>query len=181
MDIDIKNKKIETPIESAFAKLNTYQTFLSLKINSNAISSFHKDEILKVKFEVDCNPPLGFNVESKWIYDPEFASINVLDLESLFAGKIAAVLCRNYKNTVKGRDYYDYLFYIRKKTRPNLDYLKRKLVENGKINEDDTFTIDTLKTLLLERFETVDFNQVRNDVQRFLLMPENLDYYCKEL
>ena len=63
-------------------------------------------------------------VENKWITNPEFATVNVLDLESLFAGKLHAILCRSYKNNVKGRDYYDFIFYINKKIKPNLLYLK---------------------------------------------------------
>ena len=105
LNVEVKSKKIETPIESAFAKLNTYQTFISFNIDERLTSRLHKDELIKVKFEVDCNPPLGFNVESKWITEPELASINVLDIESLFSGKLHAILCRNYKNTVKGKMY----------------------------------------------------------------------------
>ena len=115
LNVEVKSKKIETPIESAFAKLNTYQTFISFNIDERLTSRLHKDELIKVKFEVDCNPPLGFNVESKWITEPELASINVLDIESLFSGKLHAILCRNYKNTVKGRDFYDFIFYVNKK------------------------------------------------------------------
>ena len=66
-----KEKKIETPIESAFAKINTYQTFISLHLNEKMISLLHKDEIIKVKFEIDCNPQLGFNIEIR-IFAAEF-------------------------------------------------------------------------------------------------------------
>lgn len=130
--ITTKNKKIATPIESAFEKLNTYQTFISLNLNENIISTFHKDEVLKVKFEIDCNPTLGFNIENKWLDVPEFASVAILDESSLFSGKIHAILCRNYKNTVKGRDYYDFLFYIQNRVKPNMKYLKNKLIESKK-------------------------------------------------
>lgn len=181
LSIEVKNKKIETPIESAFAKLNTYQTFITLNIDERLINKLHKDELIKVKFEVDCNPPLGFNVENKWITEPELASVNVLDIESLFAGKLHAILCRNYKNTVKGRDFYDFIFYINKKIKPNLHYLKNKLIESKKIDEDDEFNIDILKEMLVERFNQIDFKQVRDDAQRFVMKNENLSLYCKEL
>ncbi len=181
LEIVTKNKKIITPIESAFAKLNTYQTFISLKLNDKMTSMLHKDEIIKVKFEIDCNPPLGFNVETKWIDIPEFAPVIVLDEPSLFAGKLHAILCRNYKNTVKGRDYYDFLFYISKRITPNLIYLKNKLIETGKIKEDDVFNIDSLKKLLKERFNLVNFEQVKQDAMRFVFKNEDLSFYSKEL
>jgi len=181
LDINIKKKEIKTPVESAFAKLNTYQTFINLKINDELASLLHKDENIKVKFEIDLNPAIGFNVESKWIDMPEFANIIVLDESSLFAGKLHAIICRNYKNTVKGRDYYDFLFYIRKRVKPNLNYLKNKLIESGKIKENDKFDIDTLKVMLKDRFEAVDFNQVKIDAERFVFNNEDLSYYSKEL
>jgi predicted nucleotidyltransferase component of viral defense system len=176
-----KEKDCLTPIESAFAKINTFQTFLSLKIDSTKTSLLHKDELMKVKFEVDKDPALGFNYESKWLTRPEFAPIRVLDLPSLFAGKIHAVLCRNYKNTVKGRDYYDFLFFISKGVSPNLVYLRNKLINTGKIKETDTFNLSILKQMLHQRFTTVNFEEASKDATRFLSKPENLSYYSREM
>lgn len=181
ISVEIKNKKVNTPIESAFAKLNTYQTFISLGVNDSLTNILHKDETLKVKFVVDCYPSLGFDVDTKWITNPEFATVNVLDLESLFAGKIHAILCRNYKNNVKGRDYYDFIFFINKKIKPNLLYLKNKLIESNKISESEQFNIEILKKMLSDRFNEVDFSQVKKDAQKFTIKNENLDFYCKDL
>lgn len=181
IDIQTKEKKIETAIESAFAKLNTYQTFIKLNLDALNIKSLHKDEVIKVKFEIDCNPSLGFIIESKWISSPEFARVNVLDLSSLFAGKIHAILCRTYKSNVKGRDYYDFLFYIKKNVKPNMNYLKNKLIESKKLDFDSKFDNEILKKMLKEKFESVDFNQVRDDAQRFVYHGEDLSYYSKEL
>jgi predicted nucleotidyltransferase component of viral defense system len=181
LELSTKKKTSHTPIESAFAKANTYLTFLSLKMNDELTNLLHKDEVIKVKFEVDCAPSLGFGSEVKWIDDPEFASISVLDEPSLFAGKLHAVLCRNYKNNVKGRDYYDFLFYMKKRVSPNLAYLRNKLIDTGKIKEDEEFDIDVLRKMLIERFETVNFAKAKDDAKKFLYSNENLDYFTKEL
>lgn len=181
LEVTTKIKQVDTPIESAFAKLNTYQTFINLKFDANMSNRLHKDEVIKVKFEVDCNPALGFKTESRWVDLPEFASISVLDQSSLFAGKLHAILCRTYKNNVKGRDYYDFLFYISKRVSPNLEYLKNKLIDTGKINEDDDFNIEILKEMLLEKFNSIDFNQVKIDASKFLFKNEDLSFYSKEL
>ena len=181
LEISYKTKKIDTPIESAFAKLNTYQTLIKLKVNSNLTKYLHKDELMKVKFEVDCYPSFGFNVESKWLDNPEYASVNVLDLPSLFAGKIHAILCRTYKNNVKGRDYYDFLFFIRKRVKPNLEFLKNKLIETGKLTINDEFNTDIVKQMLINKIKTVDFSQIKNDAQKFIFKNENLDYFSREL
>jgi len=181
LEIITKNKKAESPIESAFAKLNTYQAFVSLKLDEKMKSMLHKDEIIKVKFEVDCNPSLGFNAEAKWIDVPEYAPIIVLDEPSLFSGKLHAILCRTYNNTVKGRDYYDLLFYISKKIKPNMPYLKNKLLETGKIKSDDKFDIPILKTMLKEKIESVNFEEVKKDAMRFVFNNEDLSFYSKDL
>lgn len=181
LEISYKTKKIDTPIESAFAKPNTYQTLIKLKVNSNLTKYLHKDELMKVKFEVDCYPSFGFNVESKWLDNPEYASVNVLDLPSLFAGKIHAILCRTYKNNVKGRDYYDFLFFIRKRVKPNLEFLKNKLIEKGKLTINDEFNNDIVKQMLINKIKTVDFAQIKNDAQKFIFKNENLDYFSREL
>ena len=181
LEISIKQKQISTPVESAFAKINTYQTFINLKMNSELTKLLHKDEVIKVKFEIDCEPALGFTTENKWIDMPEFAPVIVLDEASLFAGKLHAILCRNYKNTVKGRDYYDFLFYVRRGISPNLNYLRNKLINTGKINEKYIFNIEVLKEMLFKRFEQVDFEQVKNDTERFIINNEDLSTYSKDL
>lgn len=181
LEVSIKKKQISSPVESAFAKVNTYQTFIDLKLNEELIRILHKDEVIKVKFEIDCEPALGFTTENKWLDMPEFAPVIVLDEASLFAGKIHAILCRNYKNNVKGRDYYDYLFYLKRGIRPNLQYLKNKLVNTGKLKETDSFDTNILKEMLINRFEQVDFEQAKKDAERFIINDENLSYYNKDL
>ena len=181
LEISIKQKQTSTPVESAFAKINTYQTFINLKMNSELTKLLHKDEVIKVKFEIDCEPALGFTTENKWIDMPEFAPVIVLDEASLFAGKLHAILCRNYKTTVKGRDYYDFLFYVRRGISPNLNYLRNKLINTGKINEKEIFNIEVLKEMLIKRFEQVDFEQVKNDTERFIINNEDLSTYSKDL
>lgn len=179
--IDIKNKINKTPIESAFLKLETYKTFIELKRDSFLASLLHKDEVLKVKFEVDVNPPLGFNKETKILDIPDLAPIIVLDEPSLFARKIAAILCREYKHTVKGRDYYDYLFFMKNRISPNLTYLKNKLIEGEKIDVNEELTIEKVKELLIDRFNSIDFSLVIKDLNRFIIKHEDLSIYSKDL
>ena len=158
-----------------------YQAFIDLKLNNDLTKLLHKDETIKVKFEIDCHPALGFKSESKWIDMPEFAPIVVLDESSLFAGKLHAVLSRNYKNTVKGRDYYDFLFYVTNGVSPNLECLRNKLIDSKKIEHDDPFDTDILRDMLVKKLEQVDFDQVKRDAERFVINNEDLSHYCKDL
>lgn len=181
MEVTTKNKRVSTPIESAFAKVNTFQTFMDMKINKEQTTKLHRNENIKVKFEIDCNPALGFKTESKWIDLPEFAPVTVLDESSLFAGKLHAILCRNYRNNVKGRDYYDFLFFIQHRIRPNMTYLRNKLIASGKIQSSDVFNIEVLRDMLIDRFNSVDFDQVKRDAELFVFDNEDLSFYSKEL
>jgi len=181
LEINIKEKSVSSNIESAFLKINTFNTYITLKVNDNLLKTLHKDEVIKIKFEIDCNPSTGFNNEVKWIDMPEYAKIVVLDKESLFSGKLHAILCRDYKNNVKGRDYYDFLFYTSRKIKPNLNYLKNKLVESGKISKQDEFNSEILKNMLKDKFESVDFDLIKNDVEKFVLKNEDISYFSKEL
>lgn len=180
LDVSIKKKTIETPIESAFAKTNTYNALLEFKVKKELINHLHKDETTKVKLEVDCNPAYGFNKVIKWTDAIEFCPVAVLDEGSLFSGKIHALLCRNYKNTVKGRDFYDFVFYTTKNIKPNMTYLRNKLIESRKLEENSNFDIDILKHMLVERINLVDFEAAKKDVRRFIMKNDELDYFRKD-
>ena len=95
--------------------------------------------------------------------------------------KVHAILCRNHKNHAKGRDFYDFIFFINKGVKPNMAYLKDKLVASKVIKENDYFNIDVLKKLLLTRFNQVDFSKVEQDDKNFTIHSEDLSLYCKEL
>ena len=99
---------------------------------------------------------------------------------SLFAGKIHACLCRNWKSRVKGRDFYDYVFFLSMGAKVNLDNLKAKLVQSNYIKEDFNLTIETLKELLNERFANMDFVQAKEDVLPFVRDKSKLDLWSKE-
>ena len=98
-------------------------------------------------------------------------------LDFSFISKIVPV----YKNNVKGRDYFDFLYLSSKNIKINMVYLKNKLIENKKIHIDNSFNLETLKRLLKERFESVDFDLVKKDVKHFIFNNDNLDYFNKDL
>ena len=87
----------------------------------------------------------------------------------------------NNKNTVKGRDYYDFLFYIQRRVKPNMKYLKNKLIESKKIKPDEEFNMQVLKDMLKNRMNEVNFDQVASDASRFIFRNEDLSYYSKDL
>ena len=101
-------------------------------------------------------------------------------MPSLFAGKVYAVICRSWKSRVKGRDLYDYVFYLANQAKINLPHLRARLEDSGVLKEDDTFTIDTLKTMLTERFETIDYEMAKKDILPVIKDPSKLDLWNKD-
>ena len=184
LDMDVVKKeksKGDNDIQSAFVKGNTQILLMTFFPNNNGVDNVIKDQTIKIKFEIDTDNPKGGVVETKYRLLPAPYEIKVFDEPTLFAGKIHAILCREYKNRIKGRDYYDYLFYCAKGTKINLEYLENKLKNSNKISNDTKLDLPLLKKMLQERFMGVDYNLARKDVSSFITDQESLSLWSKEL
>ena len=184
LDMDVVKKeksKGDNDIQSAFVKGNTQILLMSFFPNNNEVDNVIKDQTIKIKFEIDTDNPKGGVVETKYRLLPAPYEIKVFDEPTLFAGKIHAILCREYKNRIKGRDYYDYLFYCAKGTKINLEYLENKLKNSNKMSSDTKLDLPSLKKMLQERFASVDYNLARKDVSSFITDQESLSLWSKEL
>lgn len=175
-----KIKTFDSNIKSAFLKGNTKEHILTFYEETNDLNIINKEEVIKIKFEVDINPPFGATYETKFNLLPSPYQVKLYDMSSLFAGKIHACLCRNWRTRVKGRDFYDYVFFLTMGAKVNLINLKAKLVQSEYIPEDYNLTIENLRTLLNERFNNIDFEQAREDVYPFIKDKSKLDLWSKE-
>ncbi len=175
-----KEKSADSNIKSAFLKGNTKELILSFYENSQEANLIQRDELIRIKFEIDINPPTGATYETKFGLLPSPYQVKLYDLSSLFAGKIHACLCRDWKYRIKGRDFYDYIFFLSIGAKVNLQNLKAKLVQSKAINEDYNLTIENLKSLLNERFSNIDFKQAKEDVLPFVRDKSKLDLWSKE-
>ncbi|MDO4553894.1 MAG: nucleotidyl transferase AbiEii/AbiGii toxin family protein, partial [Lachnospiraceae bacterium] len=92
----------------------------------------------------------------------------ILEKTYLFSGKLHAVIGRSWKNRVKGRDLYDYIFYLSKGTKVNLRHLRERLIQSGHIETEQDFFLDDMKHMLHDRFEQIDFQQAKEDVAPFV-------------
>ena len=182
MIIERKKKEDEEEVQSAFLKGNTLTLMMSFSPKSDDAKKVVSNQKIKIKFEIDTDNPEGGITEYRYKMLPAPYEIQIFDEATLFAGKIHAILCRNYKNHVKGRDYYDYLFYIGKGSKFNLKYLENKLKNTGsKIDENDSLTLDKVKALLKERFLTTDYKSAKEDVSNFIMDKESVSIWKKEL
>lgn len=182
LDFSVKEKvkSFDSNVKSAFLKGNTKEHILTFYENNEDAKFIGKDEVIRIKFEVDVNPPIGATYETKFGLLPSPYQVKLYDLPSLFAGKIHACLCRNWQSRIKGRDFYDYVFFLSIGAKVNLQNLKAKLVQSKFIGEDYDLTIDNLKSLLNERFAHLNFDQAQEDVLPFVKDKSKLGIWSKE-
>ena len=123
---------------------------------------------------------MGATYEDKYKLLPRAHVIKLYDKESLFAGKIHAILCRGWKSRVKGRDLFDYVFFIANDIKVNMNLLKNKLLESDYIKENDKFNIDILKEMLINKFNEINYDEAKEDVISFVKNSDSLDTWSKE-
>lgn len=165
-DIYEKEKNILSSVTSAFFRFNLKKLFeISYNEYSNKIIN---NELLSIKVEIEKNYFDGGDFEYKLLTYPSFCQIRTFNIETMFASKLIAVLNRKWKLRIKGRDFYDYLFYVSNKIKINMKFLENGLKKFSFLNEDEILTLDLLKIKLKDRFENVDFNEARKDVLPFI-------------
>lgn len=163
-----KQKTKESNIRSAFLKGNTKEHLLLFYADEKVAGSVARSEAVKIKFEVDVNPPAYATFEHKYRLLPSPYEVNMYDMPSLFAGKIHAVICRAWQSRIKGRDLYDYIFYLSRGTAVNKRHLRERLIQSGYITSDVECTLAEIKEMLCSRFDSIDFVQARQDVEPFI-------------
>ena len=163
VDIKKKDKKNFGTVESAFLKDNTdvYDV------------SFQTEKSIKIKIEVDTNPPLLFSTEQKLLMEPRSFMTRCFTLPDLFAEKMHALVYRAWKNQVKGRDWYDFEWYVRNRIPLDFRHLQERIKEfNGCEKTKEEF-MDDLKV----RLSTSDIRQVKSYVLPFIKNPKELDIW----
>ena len=141
LEVSTKEKINESNITSAVVRGGTLEHILKFFPNRENNQYNYLLKKIKIKFEVDINPPSGANYEYKYKLLPSPHQIRIYDMSSLFAGKIHAILCRNWKIRVKGRDLYDYVFFLANHTSVNLELIKNKLIASNYIDPNSSFDI----------------------------------------
>ena len=184
VEIAGKEKTKDSAIRSAFVKDNTREHMLLFYESPAAAGGITGSEVIKIKFEVDTHPPAGAGIEHRYRLLPAPYEIALYDMPSLFAGKVHAVICRGWKNRVKGRDLYDYVFYLSRSASLNTEHLKARLVQSGVWDSEAPFTLADAKRLLSERFAVIDYAQAREDVRPFIRDASSLnlwsaDFFCQ--
>ncbi len=182
LDVEKKKKASGLSPQSPCLKGNAFMLTLLFFPNNAESAKVVSNQKIKIKFEVDVDNPPGGTTEFKYRMLPIPYGVRVFDESSLFSGKIHALICRDFAHRVKGRDYYDYLFYVGRGCGINLAYLEAKLKNTGgKIGRDETLTLPKVKQLLENRFSSTDYEAAKQDVIPFIKDKNKLAFWGKEL
>lgn len=180
VEIREKEKTKESTIRSAFLKGNTKEHLLLFYADEKVAGSVAKNEAIKIKFEVDINPPAFATFEHKYRLLPVPYEVRLYDMPSLFAGKIHAVICRAWQSRIKGRDLYDYVFYLSRGAAVNQRHFRERLIDSGYISQDADCSMTEIKRMLSERFDSIDFVQAKQDVEPFIHDSSVMDVWSSE-
>jgi len=152
--VDIK-KYAKEPVQSVMVKFKDILYLLGL--------SRQKSQKISIKLEIDSNPPKGWNTEFSLVNKHFVFTVLHFDIPSLYATKLHACFFRRY---IKGRDFYDLIWYVGRKAMPNFELLNNAIeqTEKKKMNLNAKNFNDFLK----ERLGGIDFAKVRKDVERFI-------------
>jgi len=180
VDVEQVDKNVKSDVESAFIKANTKIHFLKIEPLKQFEPKIQTNAKLQIKFEVDTDPVTAFEYETRYLLAPTSFPILSLKKPDLFAGKIHALLFRKWKNRTKGRDFYDYVWYLKNKTPARLNYLYQKALQSGHIQKNELQNLEQLKALLNKRFDAVNFDLAKKDVLPFLRDPKELDVWSAD-
>lgn len=160
-----KDKRIKNHIKSAFLKNNTSLYDICAHLDR---THFMGEKSLKIKLEIDTTPPLDFQTEFKTLLMPFTFNIRTMTLPNLYAGKMHALLFRKWKNRIKGRDWFDFEWYVKNGVELNLKHLEARMRESGDYENKSNLQRDSFIEILLTKIETLDISQAIDEVEKFI-------------
>jgi hypothetical protein len=178
--IDGRAKTAGAAIQSAFLKADTRTGMITVEFDKGLVRSVPKNQVLKIKLEVDTDPPSGFTTETRFLLRPVPFAVRAFSLPDLFAGKIHAVLYRQWKSRFKGRDWYDLVWFAAYHPELRLAHLEQRMRQTGHWAEPAPLTAGDLRNLITRRIDSVDIDQIRREVEPFVKDPASLALWSKE-
>ncbi len=166
--VEMVDKAVESAVQSAFLKANTRNELLVIEAGEELTGQVAVGQVLKVKIEVDTDPPPGFSTQTRYLLQPIPFAVRSYSLPDLFAGKMHAILFRKWKNRVKGRDWYDLVWYAANHPHLNLAHLEQRMRQTGHWSGDKSLSPEVFTDLLFEAIDRLDVNQARKDVAPFV-------------
>jgi predicted nucleotidyltransferase component of viral defense system len=178
--ISAKNKNNKSNIESAFIKADSKKQLMIIEAPAEISERVHHMQSIKIKIEVDIDLPGIFQTEVKTLLQPIPFFVKTLIPSDLFAGKIHALLCRPWQIRVKGRDWYDFVWYIGRQIPVNLLHLQERLAQSKAWDLKDKLLEADLLKLLKDKIMAIDFYDAKDDILPFIKDPQSVELWSSE-
>ncbi len=178
--IESRIKQPGTAIRSAFLKADTRTQMIAVGFERGLVSQVPRNQVPKIKLEIDTDPPPGFSTETRYLLRPVPFAVRTFSLPDLFAGKMHAVLCRGWKSRVKGRDWYDLVWFAAHHPELRLSHLEQRMRQTGHWTGPSALTAGEFHNLLTRRIDSVGFDQIRREVEPFIKDTASLALWSKE-
>jgi hypothetical protein len=180
VQIDLRQKVISSRVQSAFLKANTRSQLIHIGIPTISATRIPPNQTIRIKLEIDRDPPPAFATESRYLLLPVPFAVNVCVLPDLFAGKMHALLFRRWKNRIKGRDWYDFVWFVTYHPELHLAHLEQRMRQTGQWRGGDALTRQSFAQLLHQAIDRLDVHQAQQEVRPFLKNPEDVDVWSLE-
>ncbi len=178
--VEKKKKQSQSTIQSAFLKANTVKEVLIISPIDFSLTGIHKHQRLKIKVEIDVNPPSHFATEMKYNLHPISFPVKTYQLPDMFAGKMHAILCRKWANRVKGRDWYDLVWYISNHPTIHLYHLEKRLRNSGHWDGNKTLSEKNFFHMIWEATEQLDIQMAVKDIENFIQDKNSISVWSKD-
>ena len=175
--VERRSKRVSTAIESAFIKGGTRVNLAHVGMPDYLQERLPRLPQVRIRLDVDTDPPPLARYDVLTLLTPIPFQVRLFDLPCLFAGKLHALLCRDWMMRVKGRDFYDFVWYLGRRIRCDVRHLQARMEQTGHWQAGEDLDVARLRRLLTRRFEQVDFDQARNDVRPFIRDDAELDLW----
>ena len=166
--VERRSKRVSTAIESAFIKGGTRVNLAHVGMPDYLQERLPRLQQVRIRLDVDTDPPPLARYDVLTLLTPIPFQVRLFDLPCLFAGKLHALLCRDWMMRVKGRDFYDFVWYLGRRIRCDVRHLQARMEQTGHWQAGEDLDVVHLRRLLTRRFEQVDFDQARSDVRPFI-------------
>jgi predicted nucleotidyltransferase component of viral defense system len=165
---------------SAFLKANTTSQLIEIGVPEELLEGLHPGKTLKIKLEIDTDPPGGFETEMQYVLQPIPFAVRVYSLPDLFAGKLHALLCRRWKNRVKGRDWYDLVWYVARHPAVRISHLESRMRQSGDYTGQGQLTLEELLKQLHRAVDDLDVEKARREVAPFVRDLRTLEVWSRD-
>jgi len=180
VEVISRAKASGSAIQSAFLKADTRSQMITVEFERGLIMQVRRNPVLKINLEVDTDPPPGFSTDIRYLLRPVPFAVRTFSLPDLFAGKMHAVLCREWKSRVKGRDWYDLVWFAAYHAELHLSHLEQRMRQTGHWEGPAPLGEADFRSLFERRIDSLDIGGIRREVEPFVKDPASLALWSKE-